>query len=313
MHPHLTTRPRGIHARGTHRATLLLAALMGSATLAGCGSSGSSGIVATPPAAATGGPTRSVGYSASANGTTNQFTIGTNDTTLNAGPTAATLTTSAGAERVVATLPFERQGPLAADPNNLSGKSFQTRFYTRRGTPTAPNSEEALSVIDGEYARLAAFSTVENGRLTSEGLIASPVGPSTPRTVPTNGTATYTGRAFGTFIERDRAIASLNGVVTLTADFGSGTVAGRIDDIGSPVDVVLEKGIIQGSDYSGDARLVSRGRNLVNTEAPGARGTFQGGFYGPAANETSGLVDIEGNQPSGTQGGLVGGYIATKQ
>lgn len=305
MHPHRTTR-----ARDAHRATLLIAAVIGSAALAGCSSSGGSGPVAAAPVApapvaprpafVTGGPLASVGYTSAASAAFLQARAGRNATTLNETAQTATFATDLGGRTVRTTLPLME---------TTSSGGVESRNYGR----DTPTQKEQLTAIDARYATFAAYALIENGTVDTQAFAVGARDQAAPRSAPTAGSATYRGAALGTVVFNGEPDAVLSGDVTMNADFGAGTITGRIVDSDSPLAVELQNGTIRGADYTGTARLTAFGRAAIDTSGPGGGGAFHGSFYGPEANETAGLIDIRGTSGTpGTPSGVVGGYIAVR-
>ena len=187
-------------------------------------------------------------------------------------------------------------------------------------------SEDELEVIEGRFARFGYFNQIErdeNGSgQAAVGFFAGAASDQVARPVGQTGTATYVG-AYEGVLNDGGDPSDLEGKVTLNADFGAGTVGGRIDDLlldgqgsqdgGVRIDM---DGTIDGADYAGTVRAVNKadGTLAVDTSGPNGRASFQGGFYGGGAEETSGIMDLSGTS---TDGGnridALGGYIATKQ
>lgn len=88
----------------------------------------------------------------------------------------------------------------------------------------------------------------------------------------------------------------LSGSAEITANFGTGTVSGRVSHmrqdgfINTNTDILMN-GTISGNTYSGSAGLVDAG---TNTAVGGTtRSTHSGGFYGANAGEVAGALTIE--------------------
>lgn len=122
-------------------------------------------------------------------------------------------------------------------------------------------------------------------------------------TMPTTGSATYTGVTSGTsLVNATNTAYDLNGVVSLTANFATSNITGSITRItatntnglipvaaGSFNNITLT-GTINGNAFSGSAAAgaVPAGTNPASIAA-GTAGTTAGHFYGPAANEVTGV------------------------
>lgn len=187
------------------------------------------------------------------------------------------------------------------------------------GQTMLDRSQSSLVVLDAEYARIAAASLRADapGGQEARSFIVGPKAADTARAVPTAGTATYTGFAQGASLS-PAGNEDLTGDITLNADFGAGTVAGTVTT-GTETRVDLTNGRITGVDYAGDATLVdTTGATTYSTTGRNGNGrsAFRGGFYGPNAEETAGVVDFSGVRTNAageaTKVDAFGNYIATK-
>lgn len=187
------------------------------------------------------------------------------------------------------------------------------------GQTMLDTSQSSLVVLDAEYARIAAASLRADapGGQEARSFIVGPKAADTARAVPTAGTATYTGFAQGVALS-PAGNEDLTGDVTLNADFGAGTVDGTVTT-GTETRVDLTNGRITGVDYAGDATLVDT--TGATTYSPtgrngNGRSAFRGGFYGPNAEETAGVVDFSGVRTDAagqaTKVDAFGNYIATR-
>ena len=326
----------------TITATATLLAMGLTTGLTGCSSSGSGGAAPTaaapvtptaptPPAptppVARGGPTTSTGFVLRAGQSPLRSAPGTNATTLTETASAATFTSNVGGRTVAADLPLVAAATVPASaPNNPLDVPITARLYEREtGTFGDPNyRDESLEVIDARYAQLAIYEDERGFDTVAEVAAVSPVDQATPRGVPMAGTATYRGVASGSFVGGDgsttnigvRQTTSLSGDVTMNADFGAGTIDGRISDRNTGFELTLENGVINGAEYAGEIDSITfNNQTVIDTGGPNDRAVFTGGFYGPEANETAGLIDVRGTdtQPGGRRAQVVGGFLATKQ
>lgn len=125
--------------------------------------------------------------------------------------------------------------------------------------------------------------------------------------MPTSGSATYTGGATGFIVQPNSTNASgiagaFYGSSSLTANFASGNVTGSITGINAYqgntntlVGTVNDIGLtatISGSAYAGTASVTGAAGTAFDIS--GATGPLVGGFYGPAANETAGVFNLTG-------------------
>ena len=147
-------------------------------------------------------------------------------------------------------------------------------------------------------------------------------GVSQTASMPTTGSATYTGGATG-FVLQPAAINSDNagqfyGTSSLTANFGTGAITGAITGIqayspngsgntqtlfGTVNDINLA-GTISGSTYTGTATASATAGTAFDIS--GATGTLKGAFYGPGAAETAGVFNVSGGPNSTTLAGSFG-------
>lgn len=108
----------------------------------------------------------------------------------------------------------------------------------------------------------------------------------TPTTsMPTTGTATYTGQVRGTAHEGG-ALHALNGSTNLTANFGTGNISGQMNIRYANTGAAYATSHMSGVTISG---------NRFGGSLSGAdnAGVIQGGFFGPAAQEVGGNWAIE--------------------
>jgi hypothetical protein len=191
---------------------------------------------------------------------------------------------------------------------NVSNNLFQV-FELQTGTPT--NSSPTYS----KYSRLTEWTYPGSPSPTYGYQIIGDVTP--VANMPTAGTASYAGQAYG---QADNVSASTAGViehftgtVMLNVNFSSATLNGGITDIhvsagGDPNlerSVIGFNGTISGNTFSGT--VLASGPGVQNT-ALSSNGTFKGGFYGPSSSpaaEAAGVFAASSN--------VVGGFVAKKQ
>jgi hypothetical protein len=137
--------------------------------------------------------------------------------------------------------------------------------------------------------------------------------------MPTTGTATYTGGAAGFVVQpvanNSHNTAEFYGTSSLTANFAAGNVTGSITGIaaydvngattllGTINDIGLSA-TISGSTFAGTANVTGSAGTAF--DIAGATGTLKGGFYGPAANEVAGVFNLAGGANNTTLMGSFG-------
>lgn len=131
----------------------------------------------------------------------------------------------------------------------------------------------------------------------------------TPTTsMPTTGTASYTGSAVGAVdLTSTGAVYTFGGTASLNANFGSNSITGGItgnqaystgNSSGNPTaagtinDINLTGGTISGNAFSGTATASSTAGTAGNIA--GSSGTFRGNFYGSSAQEVGGTFNMTG-------------------
>jgi hypothetical protein len=115
--------------------------------------------------------------------------------------------------------------------------------------------------------------------------------------VPTDLQATYSGEVYGIVKTSDSYLAS--GSLSLDVNFTGATVSGKIEDF-VPIDgairhgnlstIDLYDGRIEGSGFSGFARVAN-----TDTTQEQFNGDFKGAFYGPKAEEVTGILELFGD------------------
>ncbi|MGR3501520.1 hypothetical protein [Pseudaestuariivita sp.] len=124
----------------------------------------------------------------------------------------------------------------------------------------------------------------------------------------------------GTSITGGQAVdASVRADVTLTADFGAGTVDGRLTGVGrgggangsgTSTDIILSGATINGGDFTGGTARMVNGNTAVY--ANGATSDFSGSFMGDAAEAAAGTALITGNI-GGEQAATTAVFVGDRQ
>ena len=132
-----------------------------------------------------------------------------------------------------------------------------------------------------------------------------------PESMPNSGQATYSGEVYADSWSPApsnpsvRFAPSYNGDLSLAADFGAGTIAGRIDNlrrqptgadpyVAIPGQFDIGNGAIEGNGLTGELSGL------------GYSGTVNGGFFGPAANEIGGILEATHSNGEMLHGNFVG-------
>ena len=292
---------------------------------AGCSSSGGGASGPGPGGTATGGTAMGgaggttsfqagTGLISLGSAGTQTSRIGSNGTRLVERADNAMFATTIGNRDVNVTLPRTGGQVLeAGDPRNpLGTRATLTVYETESGDfLDGTRREESLAVVDTRYASLIAYDLSVGFETTRSAVAVGPADADTPRGVPTAGTATYSGIATGGSVNELGGSEEFEGTLSLRADFGAGTVGGRLDDDTSDRAILLEDGRISGADYSGTARVVEGTTQIVTSDGPGDRSRFAGGFFGPRADETAGLVEVTGTQ-NGVDVEVLGAFLGVK-
>ncbi|MDB5640959.1 MAG: hypothetical protein JWN07_276 [Hyphomicrobiales bacterium] len=230
--------------------------------------------------------------------------------------------------------------PGVPSPTNVTGEiqSNGAGQYTGYGDGSngstlqmAKSLKSSLGATSLSYSYVGAASSVQTATSTSSDTYASAYfgGQKTINTdMPANGTATYSGAYNGVFLSAvpgsPLAASVTDGTASMTSNFGSGTVNGRVDDYrnivrdsngsvvsSSPISASLTfSGTITGNKFTGTAGAVQRG-----TDTPLAgytqTGTVQGGFFGPQAAEAAGALAIRAD--IGSKATLAHGVFGLKK
>jgi hypothetical protein len=112
-----------------------------------------------------------------------------------------------------------------------------------------------------------------------------------PASVPTTGTATYTGDAQGgAFFPTSNGASEVRltgGTASIIADFGARSLSGRVTGLtaaGVPWNDFSLFASIEGNGFSGSTNVTSTPLGVASLGA-GATGTVEGRFFGPSAQE----------------------------
>lgn len=111
--------------------------------------------------------------------------------------------------------------------------------------------------------------------------------------VPTSGTANYAGTTVGKVVDSTNTAFDFFGKVNLVANFGASTVAGNVHSLTGSTpfplsSLTLAGGTITNNTFAGTATALD-GATTVGA------GSFNGRFYGPAANEAAGTWTLDGS------------------
>lgn len=100
--------------------------------------------------------------------------------------------------------------------------------------------------------------------------------------VPTSGSATYSGDAWGQLVEPDQ-LSTVHGTTSLTADFGTRSLTGTFNDMRRGDGSAWTSANVNAS-WAGGTNLIVGSVNAAN----GMAGDVRGAFFGPAAEELGG-------------------------
>ena len=142
--------------------------------------------------------------------------------------------------------------------------------------------------------------------------------------MPTTGTATYTGGAVGyvgqtTGTTVSNHAAQFWGSSSVSANFATNALTGSITAINAysvgnggsgqtllgTINAITLTGTISGNGFTGTTAASATAGSAFNTT--GATGSLSGGFYGPTANEVSGIFSLSGGTNHTT---LIGSFGA---
>lgn len=252
---------------------------------------------------------------------------GVNATTAgNSSTDTATLVVPSGGG--APTITFNTSAPGGGVPIALSSTGtgnyggFNANEYS--GSFGASGTTYSVNLNDVGVANGLSYSTfgdwtTYNGSNNLVGFGVYSVGSQTPlSSMPTTGTATYSGGAIGAVVVNSSGTSYglSSSSVTLNANFGANSITGTIANIsaysvsnagtapvGTMNDINLTGGTISGNSFTGSAAASSTPGTAVNIT--GATGSFLGSFYGPAAQEAGGTFNLSSG--SGASSTLITG------
>ena len=147
---------------------------------------------------------------------------------------------------------------------------------------------------------------IASGALLTNRATAAVFGFPTPATdMPSTGSATYNGRMDGNFSDSLGLSQPVNGAVALTADFATTDISLGMTGVtvgGQPFRDFSGTGSITNDSFVGTDNLFVGGfTGLIATDpiragqvGPDMEGSFQGNFFGPAADEIGGVFEMDG-------------------
>lgn len=188
------------------------------------------------------------------------------------------------------------------DPDSVAGQSRTA--VTIRNTGFGGSGLQHTTYGFWELERFDPFGDLAALRAT-----AFAFGYRTPQdSIPSGGSATYSGRMDGRYTDGLVSATPLTGSFTLTADFTTrrfdGSVTG-LDLAGNGFrDILLAGSLPAGAYLTGTATTAPA---AAGQAGPDMAGTFLGDFYGPAAVEVGGVLQLEGG------GGQLVGALAGRR
>ncbi|HUZ12961.1 MAG TPA: transferrin-binding protein-like solute binding protein [Caulobacteraceae bacterium] len=247
------------------------------------------------------------------------------------GTTGTATTTTPGGS---VTASFDLTQTSTGTRNGQANVTENQGTVTSSTDPAIPNGgttdyQTYSSVTALQYSEYGTWDLAPNssGNSVYVGVLAGGQ-PGVPQTasMPTTGSATYSGGATGYIVQPNSSNSTgtaggFFGNASLTANFASGGVTGSISGIqaysvqnngvggnaiGSVNDISLSANI-SGAQYTGTAS--ASGSAGAAFDISGATGSLKGAFYGPSAAETAGVFYLTG----GTNGVSVMGAFGAKQ
>lgn len=275
-----------------HRTLAMASAFAMAFTLTACGGNGGSGIASAlpppPPPPPPPAPSLISAPGSATTGTGPQAVLaalgGPNFTTGPAARTAFPLLQTA------MTWDSPLAGGVAAD--EFTNANGGTATVEGGQLKTDYDDTPWFGYADLDWTRVGYWSVPGDWFSTNGGSGAFVVGYQTPvGSVPTAGTASFTGRAEGALFYSENGSAREAGLsgssVSLTADFGAHSVTGSVTGMlaeGNPWNGVAFSSSIAGNGFSGATRVTSAPDGIASLAAT-ATGTIEGRFFGPAAQE----------------------------
>ncbi|MBI5918411.1 MAG: transferrin-binding protein-like solute binding protein [Nitrosomonadales bacterium] len=218
-------------------------------------------------------------------------------------PAMASATFTGGINTSVAALAANPAVAGAYTGAALNGKSFSINSQQSNVLATLASPQAGLTYADfGDWQLSSNIPAGASGLVTMASWAG---GTQVTQTMPVVGNATYAGVTSAsslTTVGGGTSLYQLSGNISLTANFASGTIAGNITNISAvnnagaaPVAAgafnnVTLSGTISGNAFNGTttAGALPVGVNPASIAA-GTTGTVAGHFYGPTANEVSGV------------------------
>ncbi len=188
------------------------------------------------------------------------------------------------------TYSYKVKDPKTGKDITVTGKKIGSKRYANDVTLDTVSSGSVTVYATSANLKHAEFGFVR-GSLPDERYFSTFTDGSHTRNMPTAGTATYNGKFVGEEHTGSALTKDISGNVSITANFSSGNVDGRVSDIKGTWDKTYDikmRGKINGNSYSGSADLVSAGTNT--TVGTTVSSTHRGGFLGNNAAEVHGIV-----------------------
>lgn len=281
--------------------------------LAGCGGGGGgSSAKAPPPVTPVAPPATPTKSGTAVVVTLNQ--VGANGvTTSTPGQRAVTLNENIAA----GTASFSGTGLATGSITRDGGDSIVTFYKSGDNEAIIGRNNQDPTLSDARYGIIVTMPGT-----TSMNVAGFHYGTLTPATSrPTNVTATYTGVFGGVETSTTANLGPVSGrplagASSVTANFGTGQVNGRITNIQEPLTPTIGlptgyeitmNGTMTGSSYSGTATIVNPG--TTNAQGTAGSSSLSGGFYGTNATETAGALSARstiGSTTSVVTGGFGG-------
>jgi hypothetical protein len=200
--------------------------------------------------------------------------------------------------------------------SGLTSQNYQGS-YISAGTTYSFTLNDVSATANLNYSSFGQWSISTAGSTMSTGFYG--VGSPTPTaSVPTTGSANYSGVAIGVAVLNQSSTGYLfNGIATLSAIFSSNTISGGISNIkaftagqsNTPVGTLnavnFTGGTISGNGFAGSASTSSPAGTAADIS--GASGTFRGNFFGPAAQEAGGTFSLSNT----TTNAIISGSFGT--
>lgn len=203
------------------------------------------------------------------------------------------------------------------------GSDHEVDTYTARNLADLSQGKVATKYANvWEY-----FWTDDDKRQMGYAVVGTETDPKDLAALPV---ATYKGGAAADIFDAEgpsNVRTKVSGDLGLTANFAAKTVSGSITnlttgdrgpagnglpDVAVPGTINLNKTAISANGYSGSLSLDAAGRNTFAVKDTSGS-TYSGRFYGPAADETAGVLNIRVNKTDGSASIGTGQFSGTKQ